>query len=83
MLKKLLRNSQMLFPNRFEDLDAFKIRKKLFKLADDGAARETIASIKLRLKGHFLDEPLASVVTLAEDIYQEIVIKMESWDTVD
>jgi hypothetical protein len=83
MLKKLLRNSQMLFPVRFEDLDPFKIRRKLYKLANEGEARETIASLQLRLKSHFLDEPLESVVVLAADIFKEVVEKMESWDIVE
>ena len=73
----------MLFPVRFEDLDPFRIRRKLYKLANEGEARETIASLQLRLKSHFLDEPLESVVVLAADIFKEVVEKMESCDIVE
>ena len=43
MLKKLYRNAQMLFPKRFQDIDPMIIREKLFKLYDEGIAREDIA----------------------------------------
>lgn len=52
-------------------------------MANEGEARETIASLQLRLKSHFLDEPLESVVVLAADIFKEVVEKMESWDIVE
>jgi len=45
MLKKLHRNSQMLFPKKFYDIDPMTIREKLFKLYDEGIAREDIAKI--------------------------------------
>lgn len=48
------------------------IRDKLFKLYDEGIAREDIAQIELRLKGHFLDEPLADIVKLSTDIFNNI-----------
>jgi hypothetical protein len=35
----------MLFPVKFEDIDPLTIRKKLFKLYDEGVAREEIAQI--------------------------------------
>jgi hypothetical protein len=41
-------------------------------LYDEGIAREDIAQIELRLKGHFLDEPLAVIVKLATDIFNKI-----------
>ena len=72
MLKRLQRNSQMLFPVRFEDVDPLIIRQKLFKLYDEGVAREDIAQLQLRLKSHYLDEPLESVVILATDIFKNI-----------
>ena len=72
MLKRLQRNSQMLFPVRFEDVDPLIIRQKLFKLYDEGVAREDIAKLQLRLKSHYLDEPLESVVILATDIFKNI-----------
>lgn len=62
----------MLFPVKFEDIDPMLIREKLFKLYDEGVAREDIAKLELRLKGHFLDEPLADVVALATDIFFNI-----------
>jgi len=62
----------MLFPVRFEDIDPLIIRQKLFKLYDEGVARQDIAQIQLRLKSHYLDEPLESVVYLATDIYNNI-----------
>jgi hypothetical protein len=43
MLKKLIRNTQMLFPVKFSDIDPMLIREKLFKLYDEGIAREDIA----------------------------------------
>lgn len=45
MLKKLIRNAQMLFPVKFENIDPLLIRKKLFKLYDEGVAREQMAKI--------------------------------------
>jgi len=45
MLKKLLRNSQMLFPVRFEDINPMQIRTKLYHLYDEGVAREDIAEL--------------------------------------
>jgi hypothetical protein len=59
----------MLFPVKFSDIDPFVIRKKLFALYDEGTAREDIAKLQLRLKGHFLDESLENVVLLATDIF--------------
>ena len=59
----------MLFPVKFEDIDPTVIRKKLFELYDEGVARLDIAQLQLRLKSHFLDEPLENVVTLATDIF--------------
>ena len=49
-----------------------EIRTKLFDLYDEGVAREDIAELQLRLKSHFLDEPLDSVVYLATDIFQNV-----------
>jgi hypothetical protein len=72
MLKKLQRNSQMLFPVKFDDIDPMTIRKKLFALYDEGVAREDIAELQLRLKGHFLDESLEDVVALATDIFTNV-----------
>jgi hypothetical protein len=72
MLKKLQRNTQMLFPVKFADIDPMIIREKLFKLYDEGIAREDIAQIELRLKGHFLDEPLEVIVKLATDMFNNI-----------
>ena len=62
----------MLFPVRFEDINPMEIRTKLFDLYDEGVAREDIAELQLRLKSHFLDEPLDSVVYLATDIFQNV-----------
>lgn len=45
MLKKLHRNSQMLFPVRFEDINPMTIRTKLFALYDEGIAREDIGEL--------------------------------------
>ena len=72
MLKKLQRNSQMLFPVKFSDIDPMTIRKKLFALYDEGTAREDIAKLQLRLKGHFLNESLENVVALATDIFNNV-----------
>ena len=72
MLKKLLRNSQMLFPVRFEDINPMKIRTSLYHLYDEGIAREDIAELQLRLKSHYLDEPLEDVVNLATDIFNKV-----------
>lgn len=72
MLKKLQRNSQMLFPVKFEDIEPMVIRKKLFDLYDEGLARLDIAQLQLRLKSHFLDEPLENVVKLATDIFMTV-----------
>ena len=79
MLKKLLRNSQMLFPVRFDDLDPFIIRSKLYELHEEGNARQKIAKLQLRLKSHFLDEPLESVVVLSTDIFKTV----ENRDIID
>lgn len=72
MLKKLLRNCQMLFPKKFIDIDPLLIRENLFKLYDEGVAREDIGTLMLRLKGHFLDEELKVVVDLATDMFNNI-----------
>ena len=72
MLKKLHRNSQMLFPVRFEDINPMTIRTKLYALYEEGVAREDIAELQLRLKSHYLDEPLENVVTLATDIFHTV-----------
>lgn len=72
MLKKLQRNCQMLFPVKFSDIDPQVIRAKLFKLYEEGIAREDIAQIELRLKSHFLDEPLDVVVALATDMFNQV-----------
>lgn len=48
------------------------IREKLFKLYDEGVAREDIAQLQLRIKSHFLDEPLDVVVRLATDIFNTV-----------
>lgn len=55
------------------------IREKLFKLYDEGVAREDIAKLQLRIKSHFLDEPLDVVVKLATDIF----INVNSEQTID
>jgi hypothetical protein len=62
----------MLFPVKFADIDPLIIRQKLFKLYDEGVARLDIAQIQLRLKSHYLDEPLESVVHLATEIFMFI-----------
>jgi hypothetical protein len=72
MLKKLYRNCQMLFPVKFDDIDPLIIRERLLKLFDEGVAREDIVQIELRLKGHFLDTPLATIVALATDIFKVV-----------
>jgi hypothetical protein len=72
MLKKLLRNASMLFPVKFAMIDPLLIREKLFKLYDEGVAREDIAKLQLRIKSHFINEPLEVVVFLATDIFKNI-----------
>ena len=72
MLKKLIRNAQMIFPVKFDNIDPLLIRKKLFKLYDEGVAREAMAKLQLRLKSHYIDEPLADVQHLASDIFLNI-----------
>lgn len=72
MLKKLLRNAQMLFPKKFYDIDPLDIRENLFKLYDEGIAREDIGALMLRIKGHFLDEDLKNVVDLATDLFNTV-----------
>ena len=62
----------MLFPVKFSMIDPLTIRDKLFKLYDEGVAREDIAQLQLRLKSHFLDEPLEVVVYLATDIFHNV-----------
>ena len=62
----------MLFPVKFDDINPLTIRKKLFALYDEGVAREDIAELQLRLKGHFLDESLEEVVALATDIFTNV-----------
>lgn len=62
----------MLFPVKFADIDPLIIRQKLFKLYEEGIAREDIAQIELRLKSHFLDEPLEIIVRLATDIFKKV-----------
>lgn len=61
MLKKLIRNAQMIFPVKFDNIDPLIIRQKLFKLYDEGVAREEMAQLQLRLKSHYIDEPLKDV----------------------
>jgi hypothetical protein len=72
MLKKLQRNVQMLFPVKFDDIDPDVIRQKLYKLYEEGIAREDIAQLQLRLKSHFLDESLEVIVKLATDVFNTI-----------
>jgi hypothetical protein len=79
MLKKLFRNCQMIFPKKFVDIDPLIIRDKLFKLYDEGIAREDIAKLQLRIKSHFLDDSLEVVVRLATDIF----INVDSEYTID
>lgn len=62
----------MLFPVKFVDIDPNVIREKLFRLYEEGIAREDIAQIELRLKSHFLDESLEVIVTLATDIFNTV-----------
>ena len=69
----------MLFPVKFADIDPEVIRTRLYKLYEEGIAREDIAQIELRLKGHFLDESLEIIVTIATDIYY----KVKDQNTVD
>ena len=59
----------MIFPKKFVDIDPLIIREKLFKLYDEGIAREDIAKLQLRIKSHFLDDSLEVVVRLATDIF--------------
>ena len=42
MLKKMHSNVSRLFPVKFEDIDPLIIREKLFKIYDEGVAREDI-----------------------------------------
>lgn len=72
MLKKLHRNCQMLFPVKFDQIDPIVIREKLFKLYDEGVAREDMGQLQLRIKSHFLDEPLEVIVRLAADIFHYV-----------
>ena len=72
MLKKLHRNCQLIFPVKFDQIDPLIIREKLFKLYDEGIAREDIAQLQLRLKGHFLDDSLETVVNMAADMFQTL-----------
>lgn len=69
----------MLFPQKFNQIDPLIIREKLFKLYEEGVAREDIAQLQLRIKSHFLDEPLDVVVKLATDIFNVV----ESQKTID
>lgn len=69
----------MIFPVKFAHIDPFVIREKLFKLYDEGIAREDIAQLQLRIKSHFLDEPLDVVVRLATDIFNSV----EQQTTID
>lgn len=62
----------MLFPVKFADIDPQVIREKLFRLYEEGIAREDIAQIELRLKSHFLDGSLEVIVTLATDIFNTV-----------
>jgi hypothetical protein len=69
----------MIFPVKFNQIDPLVIREKLFKLYDEGVAREDIAKLQLRLKSHFLDDPLDVVVQLATDIF----INVNNEHTID
>ena len=69
ILKKLVRNFQLLFPVKFEDIDANIVRQKLENLHEESINREDIVEIQLLLRSNYLDEPLADVVKLATDIY--------------
>jgi hypothetical protein len=62
----------MLFPVKFHQIDPLVIREKLYKLYDEGVAREDIAQLQLRLKSHFIDEPLDVIVKLATDIFNTV-----------
>lgn len=53
-------------------IDPLLIRENLFKLYEEGVAREDIAQLQLRIKSHFLDEPLDVVVKLATDIFNNV-----------
>ena len=44
----------------------------MFKLYEEGIAREDIAQLQLRLKSHFLDESLEVIVKLATDMFHNI-----------
>lgn len=79
MLKKLQRNCQMLFPVKFADIDPEIIRAKLFKLYEEGIARQDIAQIELRLKSHFLDDSLEVIVNLATDMF----LRVQDQNTID
>ena len=79
MLKKLQRNCQMLFPVKFADIDPEIIRAKLFKLYEEGIARQDIAQIELRLKSHFLDDSLEVIVNLATDMF----LRVKDQNTID
>ena len=48
------------------------IRQRLYKLYEEGVAREDIAQIELRLKSHFLDESLEVIVALATDVFNTV-----------
>lgn len=69
----------MIFPVKFYQIDPLAIRESLFKLYEEGIAREDIAQLQLRIKSHFLDEPLDVVVFLATDIFN----KIHSQKTID
>ena len=62
----------MLFPVKFADIDPEIIRAKLFKLYEEGIARQDIAQIELRLKSHFLDDSLEVIVNLATDMFLRV-----------
>ena len=62
----------MLFPKKFYEIDPLLIRENLFKLYDEGIAREDIGALMLRIKGHFKDEDLKVVVDLATDIFNNV-----------
>jgi len=72
MLKKLHRNCQMIFPVKFYQIDPLVIRESLFKLYEEGIAREDIAQLQLRIKSHFLDDSLEVIVQLATDVFNNI-----------
>ena len=62
----------MLFPKKFCDIDPLLIRENLFKLYDEGIAREDIGALMLRLRAHFKDEELKVIVDLATDLFNNI-----------